>query len=210
MIFFHIKKLHISPVFLSVVAFFFIVDTSMYTLLLLLCAFAHELGHYLTGKVLGAEVEGIWFRPFGINIVLRESTRLSYWDDIRIALSGPLINLLLAGGIYLWCVLFGLFDAAGFLIFINLALAAVNLLPIDCLDGGRAVRSLLFCLFSMETADRFSFCLSLLTLIPLTIASIMLISYSGYNVSLAVITLFLFCRVLFRSFRRISVTSLAR
>ena len=210
MIFFQIKKLHISPVFLSVVAFFFIVDTSFYTLLLLLCAFAHELGHYLTGRALGAEVEGVWFRPFGINIVLRESTRISYWDEIRIALSGPLVNLLLAGGVYLWCLLFGLFDAAGFLIFINLALAGINLLPVDCLDGGRAVRSLLLCLFSIETADRLSLCLSLLTLIPLSVSSAVLVSRSGYNLSLAVITLFLLCRILLGSFRRISVTSLAR
>lgn len=210
MIFFTIKKLHISPVFLSVVAFFFIVDTSFYTLLLLLCAFAHELGHYFTGRALGAEVEGVWFRPFGINIVLRESTRLSYWDEILIALSGPLVNLLFAGGVYLWCLLFGLFDAAGFLIFINLSLAGVNLLPIDCLDGGRAVYSLLLCLFSVETASRLSFWLSVFTLVPLAAASAMLISRSGYNLSLAVITVFLLCRVLLGSFRRISVTNLAR
>lgn len=89
----------------------------------------HELGHYAAIRLLGGDIKLIRLTAVGAEMVL--SGPLDYWREGAAALSGPLVNLLLAS---FFCRVEGGALFAG----LNLALGCFNLLPVGRLDGGRA------------------------------------------------------------------------
>ena len=122
--------------------------------LLLVIVLAHEFGHSLVATRLGVQVSRISILPFGG--MAHMSMRPDRPDlELRIALAGPAVNLvlalpgvlvLLAGG------LGGLPDPTGggsamallaWFTGVNLALGLFNLLPAFPMDGGRVLRSIL-------------------------------------------------------------------
>ncbi|HVO81301.1 MAG TPA: site-2 protease family protein [Terriglobales bacterium] len=121
----------------------------------------HELGHALVGMHAGVPAKATILLPIG-GITLLDETRqptapgAQTWKrDIRIALAGPLTNLLfafVAGSILLTVApeiqLWGkpYVSSANLprsLVWANLWLAAFNLLPAYPMDGGRVLRALL-------------------------------------------------------------------
>lgn len=86
----------------------------------------HEGGHYVAIRSCGGEVSSLSLTLVGAEMSLQGD--LSYGQEIWVALSGPLLNLVTA---WLTCGRYPLF--AG----LNLALGLVNLLPVGPLDGGR-------------------------------------------------------------------------
>lgn len=120
----------------------------------------HELGHALMGMQAGAPARAIILLPIGGITVFDETQQpvepgvLTWKRDIRIALTGPLVNLLLAfaaGSILLavapeinlwarpWVHSSNL---ARSLVWVNVWLGVLNLLPAYPLDGGRVLRAL--------------------------------------------------------------------
>jgi Zn-dependent protease/CBS domain-containing protein len=107
----------------------------------------HELGHALQAKRDGVEIEGITLWLFG-GVARFKGMFPSAGAELRIALAGPLVSLLLAGLFVAMAVAGGLGSAidgvAAWLGYINLILLGFNLLPALPLDGGRVFRSLLW------------------------------------------------------------------
>ncbi len=120
----------------------------------------HELGHALIGMHTGIPAKAIVLLPIG-GITLLDETRqrlepsTDVWKrDIRIALAGPLVNLLIAfvagsilagvaPEIHLWAkpwVFSGNLPRS--LVWVNIWLAVFNLLPAYPMDGGRVLRAL--------------------------------------------------------------------
>lgn len=124
------------------------------------CVVLHELGHALVGMQAGIPARAIILLPIGGVTVFDESQApiqpgASTWKrDIRIAIAGPLVNLLIAFAsgsillaiapeIHLWSkpwVYSGNLPRS--LVWINLWLAGFNLLPAYPMDGGRVLRAL--------------------------------------------------------------------
>lgn len=117
------------------------------TLLFIACIFAHEVGHAVTSLDRGIEVRSITlFLLGGVTESIGEPA--SARDEVVIVGIGPLISLLLAAvfGLVVWVL--PDFSAAelvaGYLAWLNAAMAVFNLIPGYPLDGGRLLRSVLW------------------------------------------------------------------
>lgn len=143
----------------------------MFGLLLVVCLFGcvvlHELGHALVAQRLGVAVREIVLLPIGgVARLLSEPKRPLH--ELLIAISGPLVNVVLALGAFaalggapisLVSALSG--DALStpsthalllILLYGNISLAAFNMLPALPMDGGRVLRALLSFFFGQVRA----------------------------------------------------------
>lgn len=186
----------VSLPFPSLLFLFFLLlcDRSYPMLLTLLCALLHELGHLWAARLCRVRIKRMVIYPLGADLLLDEEGR-SYGKDAFIALAGAGVNLCLAGvGALFGGGSGGLFDgrAGEYLVGCNLFLAAMNLLPIEGLDGGMVLSSLcsLFC--SPRTLRRILRISSFLCLFALYLLGVyFLLLYDG-DPSLFLIVCFLF------------------
>lgn len=118
---------------------------------------AHEIGHALVARHEGIGVSGISLWLLG-GVAKMESEPRTAGAELRIAGVGPLTSAAVGVGFFLVGLAFDggtgiveLFaDLCGWLAFLNLLLAAFNLLPGAPLDGGRVLGALLW----MQTRDQ--------------------------------------------------------
>ena len=123
------------------------------------CVVLHELGHAMVGMRSGVPAKAIILLPIGGVTLLDETQQpiepgaLTWKRDIRIALAGPLVNLviaLIAGGVILAAAPSVQLFARPYihssnllrsLVWSNVWLAGFNLLPAYPMDGGRVLRA---------------------------------------------------------------------
>lgn len=107
----------------------------------------HELGHALQARREGVEIEGITLWLFG-GVARFKGMFPSAGAELRIALAGPAVSLVLGGGFVGAAALLhgpeAVNGVAAWLGYINLLLLAFNMLPALPLDGGRVFRALLW------------------------------------------------------------------
>lgn len=117
------------------------------------CVVLHEFGHALTGKIFGVRTAHITLLPFG-GVAAMEAIPKQPKQEILISLAGPAVNIAIAAFIYLYLK----FDPIQLsqeqlnqgewpflvqLLFVNIFLAAFNLIPAFPMDGGRVLRGIL-------------------------------------------------------------------
>jgi Zn-dependent protease len=116
------------------------------------CVLLHELGHALAARGFGIATEDITLYPIGGVARLRRMPRAP-GAELAITLAGPAVNVLIAATLAATLWLGTALDpsaagslAAGFvadLMWINVALAAFNMVPAFPMDGGRVLRAVL-------------------------------------------------------------------
>ncbi len=164
------------------------------------CVVLHELGHALVARHYGLVVRSILLLPIGGMTLMEEPgpEQANPARDIRIAIAGPLVNLIIAGvaaivivGVAPQVKLWGqpLVDAGILprsLVWSNVFLGAFNLLPAYPMDGGRVLRALL--------AERMDYVLATrrAVLIGQALAMVMMLAGLAWNVWLVLIGFFLF------------------
>lgn len=114
------------------------------------CLLAHEIGHAVVAGRLKVRVEGITLWLFG-GIARIRGDDMTAESELRIAIAGPIVSLVLAGLFVCvaWLIpntgpleMFG--GVAGWLGRINAMLALFNLIPAFPMDGGRILRAYLW------------------------------------------------------------------
>lgn len=115
-------------------------------LVFFLSVLIHELAHSILARARGVEVRGITLFLFGGATEADLETE-NPTDELVISLVGPITSVVIAAVLWGVSILTSpgpLGYAAGYLGWINLALAVFNLVPGFPLDGGRVLRSLVW------------------------------------------------------------------
>ena len=131
--------------------------TTAIVLVLFVCVLLHEFGHSLMAQRLGTHVRDITLLPIG-GVARFRTLPEKPADEVKIAVAGPLVNVVLAPIFFALAYLVGI-DLSNFpqpitaqqtlggallyLGMINVALVVFNLIPAFPLDGGRVLRGLL-------------------------------------------------------------------
>ena len=113
-----------------------IISPAQVVVSVLLAAALHECGHLAALRMFHVPVEGLRLTALGAELYADGARRLSYGRELLVTLAGPAANLicaLIAGAFAKYLTTLYVFAGA------NIILCAYNLLPIQPLDGGRAL-----------------------------------------------------------------------
>ena len=175
--------------------------TALVIVALFVCVVLHEYGHSLVAQRLGIEIQDITVLPIG-GVARLKSLPERPWDEVKIAIAGPLVNVVLAPIFFAIALLLGAspLDTANilqggnslgqifaYLGFINVALVVFNLIPAFPLDGGRVLRGLLATRLGAVRATDVS-----ATIGQFFAAAFFLIGLLGGNFLLALVAVFIF------------------
>lgn len=117
----------------------YLIAGTISTVLIFMSVFLHELGHAVYALKKGIIVKSITLHAFG-GIAQIEREQSSPKDDFLFAVSGPVVSLILAGGFFLFKdnVITKYLSTVNFVIFL------FNMIPLFPLDGGRALRAVIW------------------------------------------------------------------
>ena len=142
----------------------------------------HELGHAITGIILGLKIKKININVFGLSIEFENYGKERINNKIIIDMAGPFINIIS----FIIAVKFKNEE----IVYINILLAIINLLPIYPLDGGRIVKNLLLKKHNYKQVINYTEKISKDTLIIITAVSSLVILYiKNFGIFLVIIYL---------------------
>lgn len=124
--------------------------------------FIHELGHVVAASAFGWRIREIQLLPFGGVAEVEEQSDVPAWQDVVVALAGPLQNVWMMAVAAAMTRLGWLPEAWGaYFMQANLLLALFNLLPVLPLDGGKVMQAVLGLWMPYQQTIRFAAWISL-------------------------------------------------
>lgn len=135
------KRLEITPDFIAALCILGLLDQRGVIWAFLAATAAHETGHLIALRLLGADILALRLDVLDAQIV---SSPLSYRQELCAALAGPAMSIVC-------CLIFRRRFAA--FAAVSLLLGLFNLLPVWPLDGGRALRAALGQWVSLSRAE---------------------------------------------------------
>ena len=143
--------------------------------LLLSAALIHECGHFAALRMLGIPVRRIDVLPMGA-VIAYDDSLCPHIQTAWVAFAGAGANLLAV----CLCLPFAQNLYLLFFTLANAALAVMNLLPIELLDGGAVLRSVLLSRCALETAERICTAVSRVSLALLAALLLTLGMYASF------------------------------
>jgi Zn-dependent protease len=121
-------------------------------LALFACVLLHEFGHAFAARAFGIRTPDITLWPFG-GVARLNRIPDKPWQELIVAIAGPLVNVVIAAGLFLIHGTAGIqqaehlesprVDLLAKLAWVNVILVLFNLIPAFPMDGGRVLRALL-------------------------------------------------------------------
>ena len=154
-----------------------------------LTALLHECGHIFCASRMGFKCEKVSLMPYGASVIC-DTEGIRAWDEVKLALAGPAVNLFLcvlcAGLWWFFPITYAFTDTV---FYANGVMLAINLLPAYPLDGGRAISSMLGLFMQKRRAKIILRAMSVITSVCLVF--VFIFAYNG--ISLLIFALFLLC-----------------
>lgn len=183
-------KIRLSFLFALMAAFLIGLGAGESFMITVVSALLHEAGHLLCLISYDAPPSEIIIGAAGFKMKMSGKI-LSYRQETVVSLAGVFVNFLIASLLSIFYCFAGGDNRLLMPIYANIGLGVVNLLPIEPLDGGRA---LYFWLCQKRTeahAGRITDKVGLAFLMPLFILSFIILVKSGYNITLLCISIYL-------------------
>lgn len=147
-----LKKVPLHPTFYLFFLWFLFCGELLEFFTFSLVLSLHEFAHYFVSKKCGYSLDKFYIAPYGASLTYKEK-QFERNDEIKIALAGPLTNLVLSFFVIsLWWIFPTSYVYTKMFAMENLFLAIFNLIPAYPLDGGRVVASLLANKYGREKA----------------------------------------------------------
>ena len=166
----------VSPLTAVVIVAFVVMSSPLLLGAVLAAAVLHEWGHWMALRRFGGRIARLTITPFGAEMTVEDTTRLSYGAEILVTLAGPAVNLLLA-------LILGLLGSRweGAYVFAGaqLVLGVFNLIPARPLDGGRILWLLTAWLTEPYTADRVAASVGVASAAALLLGGLVLLGQRG-------------------------------
>lgn len=155
----------------------------LFTVLLFVCVLLHELGHALTAGKFGIFTQSITLLPIGGVAALKRIPERPL-EEFLITLAGPMVNVCLAGVLYLifgWpdeeistALLWSPEHFGHMLLYTNIIMAVFNMLPAFPMDGGRLLRAFLAVWLSYQKATAIASLIGRVIAIAMVVAGLFL------------------------------------
>ena len=185
-------------IFLFLILFYITGQLGEYAVILIL-AFVHELGHLLSGIILGMKPAKLELKPYGISISFKINPKdynkkiakgnLLELKKAIVACAGPVTNLIII--IITLNLRLNIFTSL-LIIYSNILLIIFNLIPMYPLDGGRIVKSLIYLFLGKKKAEKYTNNISFIFLIIVTfIGSVATFYFENMAIFLIIICLWL-------------------
>ncbi len=183
-------KLKLGFSFFLVAALMLLLSDGKIAFMCFLSSMAHEAGHLLPMFAFSQKVRLISFGAFGVRIEREGESLQSYKRGAAVALGGVAVNFLICAVSF--CVWFASKNPnASVLFFVNLFIAALNLMPAKSLDAWNA----LYCiLMTRRDEEKTLKILSRVSLVAVVLFGGFCVCYFflfGFNVSLAAVFIYL-------------------
>lgn len=185
---FRFHPLFIMVMLSSVITGYFLELMTLFAIVLI-----HELGHIAAAKGFGWRIREVQFLPFGGVAVVDDQGTFSAWEEMLVALAGPLQNGIMIG---LAVVMhsFGLWESdwGSYFIQANMMIGLFNLLPVLPLDGGKIMQSLISLMLNYHRTIVYCTWISLVISTLIIVFSVLQIYTVGIQLNLLMVGLFLF------------------
>lgn len=186
-------QIRLHFLFLAALVIVLFTDLRAFTLISIAAAVIHEGGHLLMMALCGVPPKSVMIHAFGVVICEQTQVALSRHREVLISLAGPAANGI-AAGISLLCHRWIPVES---FVLTNGALGLFNLLPVDSLDGGRALWIWLSPVMEPSALSRLLTGLSLLCILPMATLGFWTLLTSPWNFSLLLVSVYLMlCLVL--------------
>ena len=173
-------------------------------LVFMLFAILHELGHLITGLILGFRPKSFSLMPMGLSIWFKvknqdynkkiKNAKYITLKKLLISFAGPLTNFTIAFLIAILSFEF-LNVVKETIIYANILIGLFNLIPIYPLDGGRIVKYIIHMQKNLRKSYKYTNLISNITLIIITAVSSIAILYLK-NIAIVLIVMYLWILVI--------------
>lgn len=149
------RRIRFNPLFILVMGLYWMAGDGRRMMIAFIAVTLHELTHAVIADLYGLDIERIEIWPFGGMARIQGLDSQDPYVETMVAVSGPLLNFFWAA--LAWSVGRALPLSPQYVaLFIetNLAIGALNLLPVAPLDGGRLARLFLSRTLGYQEAER--------------------------------------------------------